>query len=540
MNKVTRIFIFVSLGLGICSVSCRKMGSHPSWDTQVLAPLIKTSLSINNIVTNSSVKSNLDSSVTLIYSDSLYNLSMDSLLKIPDTTLLYDYASPVAYTFKPGDNIIPTNVSNTIYNVGSAQLKEAIIQSGFVKVEATSYVKQVTDYTYLIPSATLNSKPLDTYMKVPAASGGVPGRAQKLIPLNGYVVDFTGPTHNLYNNITTSLSGILDSLASSTTINPGDSIVIKATFYNLIPYYGTGYFSTSTHTFGPQQSTFPLFSKITSGNLNLQDVNVNFVLENGFGVDARVYVSQLVSINSHTGNTIGLSDASIINNAININRATRSFNPASPVYPSIQTYSITPANSNILQWIDNLPTKVGYTLQVTTDPLGNVSGSTDFVFNGYGIKAYLDVTVPLSVIASNLTLADTVPVNFSSGSQAKQIKSGVFTLYATNGFPFSAGIQVYMLNNNLQVTDSLLNTVQTISPGITDAMGKVISPQNSTLTIPVNASKMQELQNCGKIIIMARFNTGCATCTPPQYSKIYNYYLLNVKLVGNFDYQVKG
>ena len=173
-----------------------------------------------------------------------------------------------------------------------------------------------------------------------------------------------------------------------------------------------------------------------------------------------------------------------------------------------------------------------------TDPLGNVSGSNDFAYYGYGISANINVTIPLSLIASNLTLADTLAVNFAgSGSTNQHVKSGTLTIYASNGFPFSAGLQLYLLNKNNVVYDSLfIPASQTITAGAVNAVtGIVTSAQSSVLTISMDAAHTKELFNTKNMILHARFNMGNL---PATYRKIYDYYQLNLKLVGNFDYQV--
>lgn len=528
---------FTAVGILLLSagmfVSCRK--ATPTWDTNILAPVVNASLSIDNLVADSLVQKNPDSSVTLVYNGSLYNMNTDSLVNMPDTTLVYGFGYLGMITMTPGETIF-TNSDYTTYGTGSAQLKTATIQSGFVSIEVSSDIKQVTDFTYSVPSATLNSKPLGIYVKVPAKNGSVRGYVKKVYSLAGYTIDFTGPSHNSYNTISTSINGILDSAASSTSTSatyPYDSLVIKVTFYSIKPSYAKGYFGTVTRSY-TSQVPFTIFSKVVSGKLDLQDMSVNMVLENYLGVDARVNLAQLTSVNTRTGSNINLTDAGLINNSININRATETHNPTSPVNPSIQTFSITPSNSNILAWADSLPNQVNYAVQITTDPLGNVSGSNDFAYGGYGISSHLDISVPLSLIANNLTLEDTLSVNFSNSTQAQQVKSGTFTLYASNGFPFSAGMQVYLLDSNMKIVDSLMAGPQTIAAGTINGSGVVISPQNSTLIMVLNTERTQRLLKTKHIIIRSRFNMG------PPYLKIYSYYQLNVKLVGNFDYQVKG
>ncbi|HTA26723.1 MAG TPA: hypothetical protein VK809_02965, partial [Bacteroidia bacterium] len=287
----------------------------------------------------------------------------------------------------------------------------------------------------------------------------------------------------------------------------------------------------------PSSVAFPVFNKIVAGSLSLQNVNVNLTLSNGFGVDASLILSQLSSYNSHTNTTVNLTDAGVINSTINVNRATETHNPNAPVNPYVTNFALNPSNSNILAWLDNLPTTVSYALNVTTDPLGNVSGFNDFAYYGYGINSAINITIPLSLIANNLTLADTLAVNFAgSGSPTKQVKSGKLTIYASNGFPFSAGLQIFLLNQNNAVSDSLFIPSQTIMGGMVDPVtGKVTGAENSVLTISLDAVHTQELFNTKNIILYARFNMGSS---PSTYRKIYSYYQLGLKVVGNFDYQV--
>ncbi len=541
MNKFTKIVAFLLFIPLICILSCRK-NSGPSWDTQILAPLIKTSLSVNNLITNANAVSNADSSVTLVFRDSLYSLNIDSLFKIRDTTLINSYVSPISIPINPGNSIIPGGgtPSTTTYHLGSVNLSKAVIKTGFVTFKVISTLPRVTDYTYSVPSAT-NGTPLAISVQVPASTASVKRQERDTtISLSGYTVDFTGLNHNGYNTLITVLNGILDPAAAAYTLTNNDSVIITAQFYGMVPEYGQGYFGETKKIIGPTKSNFPLFNGITAGSLNLKSASVNFTLENGFGVDARLYIDSLYSMNTRPGGTNIPLTASIVHNAININRAAATIDPLSPVIPSVQTFSLTNANSNIVQWIDNLPNAIDYKLELTTDPLGNVSGNQDFAYYGYGIKAYLDVSVPLFVAANNLTLQDTLSVNFASSSETKQVKSGTFTLYASNLFPFSAGMQVYMLNSNMQIADSILIPAQTIAAGIPNTNGMVTSPTNSILTIPLDANHANTLFSSKRIVIKAVFNMGCSTCTPIKYSKIYNTYQLNLKLIGNFDYQVKG
>jgi len=515
--------------------SCRK-NAQPSWDAQILAPVVNASLNINDLLTSSYITNNPDSSVSLVYTDSLYNLNIDTILTIPDTVLTYNYIYPfpTPTTVSPGGLLFYSAPTTTTYPIGSVQLVKGTLQAGYLIFTVKNPLSQPVDYIYKVCNVQNNAgDTLEVRVEVYAYDS-----LTEQIPLNGYNINFTGPSHNGYNDITTSIQVNLDPGASAISIASPD-VLSSATvsFKQIIPYYAKGYFGTATKTYGPENVAFPVFNKIVAGSLNLQNVNVNLSISNSFGVDASLVLSQLSSYNSRTNTTVNLADNAIINSTIHINRATTTNNPLSPVEPWVTNFAINPSNSNILAWFDNLPTAVGYALTVETDPLGNISGSNDFAYYGYGINSAISVTIPLSLIATNLTLADTLAVNFAgSGSAAQHVKSGTLTIYASNGFPFSAGLQMYLLNQNNVISDSLFIPAQTIATAQVNAItGIVTSPQNSVLTISLNAARTQELFNTKNMILYARFNMGMP---PSTFRKIYDYYQLGIKMVGNFDYQI--
>ena len=524
--------LFVS---GFIFISCHR--DSPSWDTQILAPVVNASMSINNIITSSYIKNNPDSTVSLVFTDSLYNLNIDTIVTIPDTVLNYDETNILGtQTINPGTEMFVStpNPTTTIYPIGSVELTEGILQSGYLIFAIRNPLSQPVDYYYKVLNVIKGTDTLhvDTVIKA----------FQSLtikIPLNGYTINFKGPSGNGYNDITTSIEVYLDPSAIPVVIPSGDTVVSsKVSFTNVIPYYAKGYFGTTTKSFGPENVAFPVFNKIVAGTLNLQNVSVNLILTNGFGVDASLILSKLTS--NRNGDTIPLHATGVVGSTIHVNRATATNSPApaSPVNPSVLNFTINPTNSNIINWLNNMPTSIGYSLQVTTDPLGNVSGSNDFAYYGYGISANINVTIPLSLIANNLTLADTLAVNFAGSANTTQhIKSGTLTIYASNGFPFSAGLQLYLLNKNNIVYDSLfIPATQTINAAPVNAVtGIVTNPQSSVLTISLDAAHTQELFNTKNIILHARFNMGNL---PSTYRKIYDYYQLGLKLVGNFDYQI--
>jgi hypothetical protein len=84
---IKQFYFFILIGSLFFS-SCKKQEDKTSWGVDVLAPLATTSLSLSNLVKDSTIRTNSDNSLTLDYRTTIYELSLaDQFVKIPDTTL---------------------------------------------------------------------------------------------------------------------------------------------------------------------------------------------------------------------------------------------------------------------------------------------------------------------------------------------------------------------------------------------------------------------------------------------------------------------
>jgi len=69
--------------------SCKKENSKPTWDVDVVTPLVNTTMTIRDIVNDTVLQVNTDSSVSLVYKSSFYDFKLDEISKVPDTTIEY-------------------------------------------------------------------------------------------------------------------------------------------------------------------------------------------------------------------------------------------------------------------------------------------------------------------------------------------------------------------------------------------------------------------------------------------------------------------
>lgn len=509
--------------------SCRKDLGNADWDISVMTPIIKTSLGINNLLADSLIQQNPDTSLKIIYNTTLYKFSVDSLVNLPDT--ISNQVIPINFNYyaPPGFPII-NKTDNKDLDLGNAQVRHIVVKSGFINLKTKNPIRGNLLCTYKIPSATLGGVPLEVTDMIPAGTATQPTEFTRKVDISGYKLDLTGPGGNSFNILSSVLKGWIDPAGDSVQINYGDNLDILVNFEGLVIDYAQGYFGTQNFQSGEQFSNFDLFKKITSGTLNLEDIHLVLTIINGFGVDASLLIHEIKSINTNSNTTVSLI-SSIIENTIHVNRAQETYIPANPVIPAVSSFNLD--NTNFKQLFENLPDRLGFSLDISTDPLGNSSSGNDFVYNGYGFNANLDLEIPLSFMAHNLTLTDTVDFSLSK-PRGYDINYGTLTLIADNGFPFSSSAQMYLLDENNSVMDSLINANNTIASAPVDALGKVISKKRSFIPVTVSGKKLDNLYNAKKMLIIAKFNT----TNQPDYIKIYADYLLDLKLTGDFNMTV--
>lgn len=523
--------------LCICLLSfCKR--SPTTWEDDVVAPLATGNLSLANLFPDTTIKTNTDSSLKIAFETALINYQLDSLIKIPDTTIVIPFTFTYGtFGITPGLTIpISTNTATpNIYNLPSGiQLKKAIIKQGHINFVMKNTVYRDLVYHYQLLSATKNNHILDTSFIIPAADSatGTIHQISGYIDLAGYTIDFTGPNHNGSNTTVE-----IDSVHIAPYTQPGhiynnQGFNAQFTFQGIIPQYAQGYFGNQIVTVGPDTALFDAFNTIKKGLLNLNSANVSVSLKNEFGVAMKANISNLTSVNTNNPSTVNLSTTALSNIIVS-----SAFNNGlnAPVTPSTKTVTLNNGNSNVAAFIGNLPNKLSYKLTAQINPPpSTASGNNDFGYYGTGFSANLNMDIPLYFSASNLMLADTVSLDVSNVSQLQNVNHGNLILTATNQYPFSIYLNAVLLDANKQPIDNLFSSPSLIEAPALDANGKVIAPLKSRLLIPLNPQKIANVQKARYVYYSATFNTA----NQPTQVKFYSNYTLDLLLTADINYTI--
>ena len=508
-------------------VSCLKEPQKPSWDVSILTPLFKTSLGIDSFLADSLFSSDSSNQVHLVYNKVLYEYSPNSILQVPDTITSQVYQSPLNLTLQPNQMFINKSEQKS-YKFGEAQLSFIRIKSGFINFQVSNSVGEAILMTYSIPLAKKDGVSFQFTELIPAATNA-PYVFFKKIDISGYTIDMRGLNGLGANLIGTILNARLNPDGVATQITPQKIFTVDIKFESFVLDYAKGYFSQTTINMD-DISKLDIFSIIKAGSFNLETISIGLDIVNGFGLDAQMVIDEMAALNTTTGNSI-LLNSPILGHSINVMRAVETGNPAAPVLPTV--YTINFDNTNILEMFENMPDQITFKINGQTNPMGNISGGNDFYYKGNGLKLVLNLDIPLSIKANALTLIDTVKFNLEKGSGNNTITKGTFHLIADNGFPFDALLQLFMIDSNNTAIDSLLfnNTILAGSLGSNNIVNVV---NRTVLDAPLPASKLDKLYNTKKMALKVMFQTNNS-----HYLKLYDFYRIDLKLTGDFDFFVQ-
>lgn len=510
---------------------CRKPTSA-NWDVDVVLPLVNSSLNIKNFIGDSIFATDNTGLLYLNINREIANIKLDSLLKLEATTVVENFPVPafVPTTLQPGVLFTQLPTSPLQFNIGNgAELKRVDIRKGILTVKFSSDIAEPIDFIYKIPNAVKNGQVLTITESVPTGQNSL----VRSYDLSGYTFNMTGASGNVYNTILQTYTLGISANGNPVVVNPGQGVKVEISYSEMVPDYVEGYFGKQVIDVPLDTTKIGIINKINAGNFMLSEATMNFKIVNEFGADFSGSLSNIKSINSKQGHVVNLNSNQF--GIININAASK---VGTTVYPTIKPINLNTANSNVTAFISNLPDKLTYQGTIKLNPVGensSISGHNDFAFYNTGIRILADINIPLRFTASYFQLRSNAAIDFSSINQLDDVNSGNFVISASNGYPFDAKLQAYLIDESGQVLDSLFTTgANTLERGQMNSLNEVTFPTRSRIMVPVTKDKVEKLRRSKSMQIVSNFTL---PPNPPEI-KIYENYVFDVNIVAEVNYNV--
>lgn len=512
--------IFIIIVIVFSLFSCRKEGT--SWDTDWISPVINDSLSVSNLVNDSTLEVNVDNSIQVILNRDLIDLNLSDLVVIPDTTVIQGFTLGVpSLSLLPGTNFID-EVQEHDFALGDVALVNARMSSGRAIITIENPIETKGIFNVELPGVSKDGVVFSQTEEVPAASGGANGVRTFELDLEQYFIDMSGVSGNSYNKLQSKMTVKTDPNGPSVTMTNQDVVKFNITFKDLTVDYARGYFGSTTIT-DTTEVFIDALANITGGSINLDEIDFDLTIANGIKVAAQGKITMMESVN-YDNNNVVLSHPKI-NQLLNLDPAQGFW---SDHIPSERLLNFETGNSNIVPFLENLGNQyiIGYEIKI--NPWGNTSNGNDEIFPSSRVKLNLDADFPLDVAMSNLTVQDTFEVDFTSDQRFLRVKEGQFILKTKNSFPFGGDAELILLNEDGQIIESIVSSeiLEAANVSVTNDSHESI---DQVITFDINNSAAEKLPEVKNIILKVQMNSAYASSNV-VYANAKLKFLLQTKL----------
>lgn len=493
-----KLYIILLLGTLLVS-ACRK--EKTTWNSDWVLPIVNDTLSLKNFVNDSTINSN-SSFYQLDLTRTILDLGIEDLIAMPDTLIIHSYNSPVASLSVPPGFSIVNNIEEHPIDLNDIQLKKIRVSNGSIKLKVFNPVNTITYFTVQLPGVTKNGVLFEEQFTAPAGSTSNPGSVIATLDISGFDIDLRGISGNEYNILQSKLIIKTNPSGPSITLSNSQVFKVEAEFKDVKIDYARGYFG-NTIVSDTLSYLVEALNTVNNGTIDLPSSVIKFKITNGLKVDVKSTVTK-VSNTNYAGNTVDLNSTQI-GAPIYINSASGSW---STLTNSLQTIEFNETNSNIENYLENLGNvqTVGYKLEL--NPWGNTSGGWNEIFPNSRFIVKLNAQMPLSIGADGLVLRDTFDFDISQDLNKSRVESGIITLNATNAFPFSSDVKLYLLNAN----GTTLYTI-TGSSTVKSSLFGNIDPQDgkqkmgSEVNFILSDAMLLDINKIKKVAVETEFNT---------------------------------
>ncbi len=433
-------------------ISCKK--EDTVWETDWGFPLINDTLTLDNLVNDSTLFENPSGYYELDLTRTLLDIDVSEIVDIPDTTIVENFT--IAFlnlTMNPGFNFVNSVEEHTFDIPNGAQLQKIILLEGYIDVTVKNPVGTSAIFDVVLPGVIKDGIPfVDQYIAPPGTMAN-PGIATNTLNLSGYEIDLSGVTGAEWNKFRSQVAVMTDPNGPTVVTTNQDTTKIEATFRDIKIGYARGYFGNQIISDTTEISMDALNTYYGGGMLDLPATSITLELENGVKAGGKATLHFMENENNQAS-TVSLN-SSQIGSPTYINSATGNWGTLAPSY---QNWVFDNSNSNIETYLENLGHKhrIGYTFEL--NPWGNVSGGWDEIFPNSRLVVRLNANMPINVGMDNLVLRDTFEVNLEQDPGSTNVKSGEFVLEADNAYPFRASAELILLDGNKNILHEVIGS----------------------------------------------------------------------------------
>lgn len=505
MIHLSKIFFFSAIA-AVVFFSCKRT-EPTTWEADVNAPLAYGRLSLQNILADSLIQADETGLWHVYFDENLTDFDLDSIVEIPDTTIVKNYPLYFTGPFLPGFALPISPTQEIRIQHPTVQLKQVRMKSGQLQYRLRSPVDGYLNCTFNIPGLTLNGIPQSIQVNTQPPIAGQDFEVEGFLDLANYELDLTGESGSSFNRIAASFSVVVDPNSTQQAIvSAGDVIELELSFAEPKVSFARGYFGSHQYALS-ENIDFSAVANMPQGVLDLEGASMQFIIRNAVGVDAQIDFAEISNWNETQQTAVMLQHPSLYN-AINITRA-NDVGGAVDAYE--YAFDVNGTNSNLDEFLENLPSQFRLQGEVRINPLGNVSDGNDFLYTDDALQARLKVDVPLRLGMQNLHITDTL---FLTNDEQEVRLNGNLTLWLRNAFPLEALVSLYIIENGGR---TVLAENMRVAPATPTSVISAPLPAESWIDIPVSEELLSKVNSSNPLLIDVMMQTPNTPATVGLY-----------------------
>lgn len=523
---IIAFLLFGLLGFQACTleedINFDKLASD-SHESQMDIPIANSNLTMWDILKDYDsthlVEDEQTHFLTLIYDNITSTAGMEDYLTIPNQAYSQNEFFSLPYQIPIGDSVTIPTISQTIEfetQYDDQRYDSIVLKSGSIDLGIISNLNHNAQIEVTFPSIKRNNEALKHAINY-SNTGSI---SNNIVDLSNTTMYFSHPT-STSNQIEAQFNITIYGDGNSNT-NPY-SFEIQEEFNDLKYRIFFGYMGM--HSFGLTEDTImvELFNHHIYGGLDFKfrEPVLNLIINNSVGIPV------LLNVNRFIAHTLNNDSIPIDIDTINVNS------------PGMDEIGNTKTTMRRYDEIDNAvnisPQHFIYKVSPTLNPLGLVQ--SNFVYDTSKISVNAQLELPLWGSSKQFVLQDTFDLEFES---VDEIVWAEFKVVTDNGFPVDAKMQLFLVDSNYNIMDSILVAdQQTVLSGLINTNGIVYQP-----TIKITRSKVYNTDSMKEVLkktryffLRARMNTIYDQNQNQPDVKIYSYYRLHVKVGLEVDFK---
>ena len=468
------------------------------------APLVNVSIKAEELLErlSDSVKNNIhiedDGLITIKYKDSTITV-WDEIVELEEVNYTFDY--PVSSLLKSTNTDFNAEERLLINTSADQRLDTMLIQSSMLTLNLNFPTDGfVGDLVVTFPELTMNNTALSFTYDISQTA------EPKTQDLTGYRLQFSHNANLDSSYFTMAITGSIN-LEAGYSPTGTEEITAQLTLSNLVPEVVYGFFGQDTVLNKDVSFNFYLYEELgVEGMIEFYDFQLKVEFDNYFGLPYNGILEKAVLSNSNTEESININF--LENNTIFVEPATYS----NSVIPTFNSFDINRSNSNIIDAINMYPNRVDYKVIVETNP--NDINAINFVTQKNQLAGNIYTMIPMWLRTAAYTRSDTIQ-NFNtfkdlSDDDIQYLESITLALWFNNYFPFELDAQLYFVDENYTVVDSVFQDgKEFLATGELSDQDIVVSAGETLKLIEISKENVEyyKAQNVSHIIFSSHTST---------------------------------